>query len=198
MRLIENETAKSLNMNFFNKLNESDDLVIYRETSEGPLYISGPTNTSFNKEEAIKFPTEEEAREYLVDYLEEVTDYDAINFEIVCIDDIEECDTITEDIDEVPEDLSNLKDKLDSILNKYSEDYKISIRKDDSNISFLYFNIDINQLSLIGSVYTDITKSKVVSNSGPNVLNINYINCLKDIYNLTASVNECDTKIEEE
>ena len=61
-----------------NKLSESTkdrngDFIIYRSTPVGPEYISG-MSTSFKKEEAIKFPTEEEAKEYLHEYSETVVD----------------------------------------------------------------------------------------------------------------------------
>lgn len=58
------------------------DFIIYRSTVEGPLYISGPTNTSFNKEEAIKYPTEQEALDALHEYIDEVVDPDAIYFKV--------------------------------------------------------------------------------------------------------------------
>ena len=61
------------------------DFIIYRSTVEGPLYISGPTNTSFKKEEAVRYPTEEEAKEALHEYIEAVVDPEANSFKVARI-----------------------------------------------------------------------------------------------------------------
>ena len=57
------------------------DFIIYRNTIKGPLYLDG-LSTTFNKERAEKFPTEEEAKEALHDYIEEIVDPDAIDFKV--------------------------------------------------------------------------------------------------------------------
>lgn len=57
------------------------DFIVYRSTVEGPLYLTG-LSTTFRKEDAVKYPTEEEAKEALHDYIENVVDPDADEFKV--------------------------------------------------------------------------------------------------------------------
>lgn len=71
------------------------DFIIYRSTVEGPLYMSG-LSTTFNKEQAVKYPTEEEAKEALHNYVENVVDPEANNFKVARLNEnkAEEANTI--------------------------------------------------------------------------------------------------------
>lgn len=66
---------------FLNESIKDTDFIVYRSTVEGPLYLTG-LSTSFRKEDAVKYPTEEEAKEALHDYIQNVVDPDADDFKV--------------------------------------------------------------------------------------------------------------------
>ena len=72
------EAEKELGLNESVK-DRNGDFILYRRTPSGPLYISG-MSTTFDKEKAIKFPTEEEAKEYKHEYIENVVDPEGTEF----------------------------------------------------------------------------------------------------------------------
>lgn len=63
------------------KINDTD-FIVYRQTSTEPLYLSDTTNTTFDKEKAIRFPTEEEAEEARHEYIQSVSDPEADQFKV--------------------------------------------------------------------------------------------------------------------
>lgn len=65
------------------------DYIIVKQTSEGPLYMNGKS-TSFDKKNAQIFNSEEEAREALHDYKENVVDPEANEFKIARLNEFKE------------------------------------------------------------------------------------------------------------
>lgn len=68
---------------------EDGDFIIYRSTSEGPLYLADTTATTFDKNKAVRFPTEGEADDALHEYREKVVDPESNMFKVARI---KECD----------------------------------------------------------------------------------------------------------
>lgn len=77
------------------------DYIIVKQTTEGPLYMNGKS-TSFDKKNAQIFNSEEEAREALHDYKENVVDPEANEFKIARLNEfkeqLEESKSLLEDI----------------------------------------------------------------------------------------------------
>lgn len=65
------------------------DYIIVKQTTEGPLYMNGKS-TSFDKKNAQIFNSEEEAREALHDYKENVVDPEANEFKIARLNEFKE------------------------------------------------------------------------------------------------------------
>lgn len=65
------------------------DYIIVKQTSEGPLYMNGKS-TSFDKKNAQIFNSEEEAREALHDYKENVVDPESNEFKIARLNEFKE------------------------------------------------------------------------------------------------------------
>lgn len=101
---------ETVNENKLNENTENDSFVVYRNTSEGPLYLSDSTSTTFNLEQAEKYATEQEAKDALAEYKHKVIDYKALSFEVVKLSSIKEDRPKTLTEDEVHASIADVED----------------------------------------------------------------------------------------
>ena len=121
------------------KLNEvkDTDFIVYADTVEGPLYLSG-LSTTFKKEDVVKYPTEKEAEEALADYKHNVVDYDNFKFKVARLN---ESKKLTEDMDRVQNEL--LKRAKEWISEMDEEDQEYYSKWSDDEIITEWFSSEL-------------------------------------------------------
>lgn len=168
--------------------NRNGDFIIYRSTPVGPEYISG-MSTSFKKEEAIKFPTEEEAKEYLHEYSETVVDTKWGRFKIGRLNELNES---AEDLDKKY--LGFKKDVL-NVLEMYYE----NLEDEDDDVfagTEDAYAIEVASQNLFDVIYYAI-KDNYTSNDAAMTTANNLTNYLLDATSHTELTWENDSAIRE-
>lgn len=158
-----------------NSINESKDIVseakdtdyiIYKETSEGPLYMDGKS-TTFDKKRAQIFNSEDEAKEALSNYIENVVDPEANMFEIKRLNEFKEeikegieieCDEadLIENVDmaKIVDQINELESQLEMLANDKEAD-QAEVKKVKDKIYRL--NKKLDEAKMLEAVNSDNT-----------------------------------------
>ena len=158
-----------------NSINESKDIVseakdtdyiICKETSEGPLYMDGKS-TTFDKKRAQIFNSEDEAKEALSNYIENVVDPEANMFEIKRLNEFKEeikegieieCDEadLIENVDmaKIVDQINELESQLEMLANDKEAD-QAEVKKVKDKIYRL--NKKLDEAKMLEAVNSDNT-----------------------------------------